>query len=257
MTDQPDSLAGKVVIVTGGSAGIGLGIVTALARRGAVVVSADRNQWPNATAAEPGKIDSVIADISDLQSIETLFDHVRSSYQRLDGLVSNAGVTICDDFLDFDPETLETLWRTNLRSVFLCAQHAGRIMREQGRGAIVNIASNHASSSVPGYEMYAATKGGIVSMTRAMAWSLGRYGIRVNSLSPGLTRTEALQRYIDQTPGIEADYASWHATGRYNTPTDIGEIAAFLLSDAAVGITGADLVADNGMSSILFNNTKR
>lgn len=252
MIGQCESLAGKVVVVTGGSAGIGLGIVTVLARRGATVISADRNA-PVITT--DGKIESVLTDVSDPASIRQLFDHIAATYGGLDGLVNNAGVTIQGDFLEFDPEHLETLWATNLRSVFLCTQHAGRMMRAHGKGAIVNIASNHASSSVPGYEMYAATKGGIVSMTRAMAWSLGPHGIRVNSLSPGLTRTEALQSYIEQVPGIAEQYARWHATGRYNAPADVGEIATFLLSDAAIGITGADILADNGMSSILFHET--
>lgn len=248
------SLDGRVVVVTGGGAGIGLGVVQVLAARGARVVVAEKD--PDFTAritATRGDVSVIPTDVAEPASIAALFTEITSRFGTLHGLVSNAGRTIQGTFLDFSLEDCEALWTTNLRSVFLCAQHAARLMQAGAQGgAIVNIASNHARASVPGFEMYAATKGGITAMTRAMAWSLGRHGIRVNALCPGLTRTERAQESINAKPGLEDVFNAWHATGRYNAPRDVGEVAAFLLSDAAIGITGAELIADNGMSSLLY-----
>jgi 3-oxoacyl-[acyl-carrier protein] reductase len=93
-------------------------------------------------------------------------------------------------------------------------------------------------------------------MTRAMAWSLGARGVRVNSLSPGLTATPHITSLIDNEPALSAHYLSLHATDRFNAPADIAEIAAFLLSDASIALTGTDLLADNGMSARLFHRAK-
>ena len=113
-----------------------------------------------------------------------------------------------------------------------------------------HIASNHAIASDVGYEGYAGTKGAIVAMTRSMAWSLGRDGIRANTLSPGLTMTEAVTRAASD-PARAATFTDWHATGSVNGVEDIGRVAAFLLSDASAALTGAEIVADQGMASRL------
>ena len=246
-------LSERVVIVTGGGAGIGLGIVEAAGALGAHIVVAEKNVALAESVAALGRnTDFIETDVSDPDSITRLFASVDDRYGRLDGLVNNAGLTITGDFLDFPLEKIELLWSVNLRGSLLCAQHAGRLMQKGRSGVIVNIASNHAFASVPGFEMYAATKGGMAAMTRAMAWSLGRYKIRVNAVCPGLTHTEAIALEVKANPELAAIYAGWHATGRYNDPVDVGKCVAFLLSDAAVGVTGATLVADNGMSSLLY-----
>jgi len=251
------ALDGRTVIVTGGGAGIGLGIVEVLARQGARVVMAEREAHGEAAAqalrATGADVRFIQTDVASEDSIDTLFAHIDDLYPRLDAIVNNAGLTIRGDFLEMPLRDWQALIDVNLRSVFLCAQRAARRMVRNGGGSIVNIASNHAGASVDGFEAYAATKGGIVAMTRAMAWSLGRHGIRVNSVSPGLTMTDNIRAAIAANPALERDYPTLHATGRFNEPGDIGEIVAFLLSDAANGFTGADLLADNGMSARLYN----
>ncbi len=250
---MPDALSldGRVVVVTGGGAGIGLGIVQVLAARGARVVVAEKDSGhAGRVAATPGDVTFIVTDVAEPGSVAQLFRKVGEQFGQLEGLVSNAGLTIHGELLDFSLEDCERLWTVNLRSVFLCAQHAARLMGSGG--SIVNIASNHARASVAGFEMYAATKGGIAAMTRAMAWSLGPRRIRVNALCPGLTRTEHAQAAIDAKPDLAGTFDAWHATRRINAPRDVGEVAAFLLSDAAVAVTGAELVADNGMSSLLY-----
>ena len=126
--------------------------------------------------------------------------------------------------LEVTPGDWDALMNLDLRGLSLCSQHAARVMVGKG-GVIIHISSNHAGATLPGAELYAAAKGGVNALTRAMALSLGRYGIRVNSISPGLT----------------------------DTPLDVGQVAVFLAPDAARSITGADLVADSGLSAQLYH----
>ncbi|WP_121861586.1 SDR family oxidoreductase [Burkholderia sp. Nafp2/4-1b] len=250
-------IGGRIAVVTGGGAGIGLGIVRVLAERGARVVMAERNASGEGVAetlrADRLDVRFVPCDVSDVQSIEKLFAYVEQQYGAIDGLVNNAGITIHEDFLEVPLEHWQRQIDTNLRSTFLCSQHAARMMRPVQRGSIINISSNHAGASMEGFECYAATKGGITSMTRAMAWSLGRYNIRVNSISPGLTSTDHIRQLIRENAELGRLYHSLHATHRINASEDIGELVAFLMSDASIAMTGADLLADNGLSAHLFN----
>ncbi|MCX2835817.1 3-oxoacyl-[acyl-carrier protein] reductase [Microbulbifer thermotolerans] len=242
----------KVVVVTGAAAGIGWGIARVCAEWGATVVLADIND-------ASGRAESLCAqgtesiylplDVSDAGAIEPFMEEVAGRFGRIDGLVNNAGVTIEGDFLDFDLGNLERLWQVNQRSVFLMCQAAARLM-EPG-SAIVNIASNHAGASVAGYEMYAATKGAIVAMTRAMAWSLGDRGIRVNSLCPGLTKTEAVAKVAEENPSLAKSFNKMHADNQYNTVEEVGYISAFLLSGCSGALTGSNITADHGLSASL------
>ncbi|AFV00520.1 SDR family NAD(P)-dependent oxidoreductase [Simiduia agarivorans] len=245
-------LAGKVVIVTGAAAGIGWGIAKTCAHAGAHVVLADINDAGTRVSelVEKGcSAEALRLDVSDPSAISAAVDSVFRKHGRIDGLVNNAGVTLEGDFLSFSLEKLNCLFEVNQRSVFLLSQAVARVM--QPGSAIVNIASNHAGASVAGYEMYAGTKAAIVAMSRAMAWSLGSKGIRVNSLSPGLTHTEAVARVAADNPGLAASFNKMHADNRYASVEEIGNLAAFLLSENAAALTGADLVADHGLSASL------
>ena len=248
------SLEGKRILITGAAAGIGLGIARACADAGASLIVSDINHERLVEVSrtlDADRVQAVKLDVGVPEDIRTFFETLGSDTKRIDGVVNNAGITIEADFLEFDADDLERLWATNLRSVFMICQQAARLMRRHGGGAIVNIASNHTGASVPGYEMYAATKGGITAMTRAMCWSLGPHGIRVNVLSPGLTRTESVARIAEQRPELAERFGAMHASGRYASVDEIGEAAAFLLSDAAAAITGAEIVADHGLSALL------
>lgn len=242
----------KVVIVTGAAAGIGWGIAQVCAEAGAIVVLADINDASNRveTLRDRGYESAYFPlNVGDAAAIAPFIDGVVERFGRIDGLVNNAGVTIEGDFLAFDLDKLDCLWEVNQRSVFLLCQAAAR--RMQPGSAIVNIASNHAGASVAGYEMYAATKGAIVAMTRAMAWSLGKKGVRVNSLCPGLTKTEAVAKVADENPALAASFDRMHADNKYNTVEEVGHIAAFLLSPCSGAMTGSNITADHGLSASL------
>ena len=249
-------LDGKRILVTGAAAGIGLGIARACATAGASLVVADID-YPRlvdktrSLTDDPQSLHPVELDVSKPADVRALFKDLETHFDRLDGLVNNAGITVEADFLGFRESDLERLWTTNLRSVFVLCQEAARLMMASGGGSIVNIGSNHSLASTPGYEMYAATKGGIAAMTRAMSWSLGSHGIRVNTLSPGLTHTEAVEGIVAARPRLLESFNRLHASGRYATVEEVGQTAAFLLSDNAAAITGAQIVADHGLSALL------
>lgn len=249
-------LEGKRVLVTGAAAGIGLGIARACATAGASLVVADIDyprlvDTTRSLTEDPQSLHTVELDVSKPSDVRALFRDLERRFDKLDGLVNNAGITVEADFLDFRESDLERLWTTNLRSVFVLSQEAARLMMSSGGGSIVNIGSNQSVASTPGYEMYSATKGGIAAMTRAMSWSLGCHGIRVNTLSPGLTHTETVERNVRARPRLLESFNRLHASGRYATVDEIGETAAFLLSESAAAITGAQIVADHGLSALL------
>lgn len=246
-----NNLSNKNVVVTGAGAGIGWGITNACVEAGARVIMADINPASEARAEELRQSGADVhfrtVDVSCPQSINDFCEWLELDVKRIDGLVNNAGITIEGDFLDFPFDQLERLWTTNLRSVFLICQRIARIMKAQGSGSIVNVSSNHAIASVPGYEMYSATKGGISAMTRSMCWSLGKFGIQVNTICPGLTQTEIISNMVKEKPELKHTFESMHATGSYNTVQQIGDVAVFLLSDASRALAGATIVADHGM----------
>lgn len=251
------SLENKVIIITGGSAGCGWGFTKACAEAGAYVVVADINPLSDdrteqviAVGHRPTYIHT---DVSDPNSIKSMVAQVIEQFSVIDGVINNAGLTLTGDFLDFEIETVERLINTNLRSVFLVCQEVAKHMRKRGSGAIVNISSNHAVASTAQYEMYAATKGGIVSMTKAMCWSLGRHGIRVNTLCPGLTRTEPINEMALNDPELEKSFNAMHATGSFNTVEQLGAVGVFLLSDASASVTGTEIMADQGLVASLCN----
>lgn len=243
------NLDGKHVIVTGAGAGIGLGIAKACRAAGAEVTGFDKS------TDGAGKLEEIGAtfmqvDVTDLDGFEAAIAEAHERAGRLDGMVNNAGVTIKVPFLEMTRDQMETLWTVNQRSVLVGCQAAGRIMAEAGSGAIVNLSSVHARATNPGHEGYAGTKAAIAAMTRAMAWSMGPHGIRVNAICPAMTRTEIVDAAM-QDPEKAALFRSWTADAEVTTVAEIGALAVFLLSDAGSALNGAEVVADRGMSALL------
>lgn len=238
-----------VALVTGGAKGIGRGIVQDLSQSGWLVAfcDTDRETGEQLAATDRRRIRFFHADVASEPDVERVVAATIEWGGRLDALINNAGIA--------DPETgpVEQLnlaqWQrrldVNLTGPFLVTKHAVPALRKSG-GAVVNMASTRALQSEPNTEAYAATKGGIVALTHALAISLGP-DIRVNCVSPGWIDTRAWQGGADAVPPLgDSDHAQ-HPAGRVGEPEDIAALVAYLISPAASFITGQNIVADGGM----------
>jgi len=220
------------ILITGGAAGIGAGIAKRLIQTGAQVIIADKQpaQIPGARAQ--------ICDISDESQVITLIANIEATEGRLDGLVCNAGFMIRKPIAELTLAEWSSVIATNLTSTFLLAKAAEKMLRA-AKGAILTIASTRAHMSEPHTESYAASKGGILALTHALAISLGP-DIRANVISPGWINTKG-------TPLSHDDHAQ-HPAGRVGTVEDIASLAAYLLGPESGFITGAEFIVDGGMT---------
>ncbi len=237
---------GKVVIVTGGGRGIGRCIAQSYAYAGGKVVIADINDVTGTeTAAQIKRTGNdaifIKTDVSVPSDIERLVKSADSEYGRIDVLINNAAVNKWNSPYSLSVDDWDRIINTNLRSVFLCSREAATVMKRNGGGSIVNISSTRAIMSEPDSEAYAASKGGIISLTHAMSVSLSKDRIRVNSISPGWIETEN----YTALRGIDHEQ---HVAGRVGKPEDIAAACRFLTSDESGFITGANLIIDGGMT---------
>ncbi|MGE0222202.1 MAG: SDR family oxidoreductase [Acetobacteraceae bacterium] len=230
MTDR----ARQVALVTGGARGIGAAIAARLARSGWRVVVADRD--PGGAAPPDGR--HVVCDVSDEAAVEALIQEIQTVERRLDGLVCNAGFGITKPVQALTLAEWSSVLGTNLTSTFLLTRAAIPLLR-QAHGSIVTIASTRAHMSEANTEAYAASKGGLVALTHALAISLGS-AIRVNCVSPGWIRTKG--------PEPNPDEHAFHPAGRVGVPEDIAALVAFLLGPESGFITGAEFVVDGGVT---------
>lgn len=242
-------LNGRVAIVTGGSQGIGLGVSLALARAGAQVVIADVAQDRLARAvAEVEALGSralgVHADVTRADSVNGLVHAALSRFGRVDILVNNAGVVVVKPITQQSESDWNTVLEVNLKGVFLCCHRVVQEMIKQHSGAIVNIASIAAFHYTVPHVPYAASKAGVVALTRDLAYEVARYGIRVNAIAPGPIETPMMGDAL--TPQQKEAYAKRVPLGRLGQPRDIGNAVAFLVSDEASFITGATLPVSGG-----------
>lgn len=236
----------KVVVVTGAGRGIGRSIARMYARHGAKVVIADRNfqdaqETERLIKEEGGEAFAIFADVSRPEDVVALMEKTEEIYGRLDILINNAGIGCWKSPYDLTVEEWDSVINTNLRGTFLCSREAAKIMRKNGGGSIVNIASTRAIMSEPDSESYAASKGGILALTHALAVSLGPDRIRVNAISPGWIETGDYEKLR------EIDHLQ-HPAGRVGKPEDIARACLFLTDDENGFITGTNLVIDGGMT---------
>ncbi|NOX70734.1 MAG: SDR family oxidoreductase [Gammaproteobacteria bacterium] len=243
-------LNGKTAIVTGGASGFGAGIVRRFISEGARVVIADINgDAARAMAAELG--DAALGlpvDVSSAADVETMVETTVRALGGIDILVNNAGVGHKPEPLDsLSEEMFDRIFEVNIKAVYRTAQQVVPVMKENGAGAILNIASTGGVSPRPNLTWYNASKGWVITATRSMAVELAAAGIRVNALNPVAGETPMLKTFMgEDTPEIRAKFLASIPIGRFSTPEDMGAAACFLCSDDASMITGVALEVDGG-----------
>ncbi len=254
-------LEGKVTVVTGSGQGIGKSICEEFARRGATVVASSRRESNGKPVADGivsngGKAVFVKCDVSLEEDVKNLISTTIEQFGRIDCLVNNAGVNFVKPFEEVVPTDWDRVINTDLRGTYLCSWYAIPHMLAAGAGSIVNITTVHTLACVPGAAPYDAAKWGVVGLTKAMAVELAPRGIRVNALSPGLINTNIWQQLQDAAPDKQAVFDYWWSNipmARVGEPDEIAKAAAFLAGDDASYITGANILADGGMTSQLIS----
>jgi NAD(P)-dependent dehydrogenase (short-subunit alcohol dehydrogenase family) len=239
----------RIAIVTGGSGGMGRAIAARLADDGCEVVTFDIRDTPEATALREARpIRLVTVDVSNRFAVEAALTRVESELGTPTVLVSAAGVLNRAPFLDVTDAEFERTLRVNLYGTFVCCQTVARAMVRAGRhGKIVNISSNSQAMATPNSAHYAASKGGVASLTRGMALELAPRGINVNLVCPGPILTD-MNREAFADPMYRAERERTIPWGRLGQPSDIVGAIAFLTSDESNFITGAALFVDGGQT---------
>ena len=246
-------LTGKVALVTGGNGGIGLGMAQGLAKAGARVVIAARNAQKSAAAVESLKAlgsDSfaLALDVTDEASVQQAFDEVAARCGRLDILVNNAGTTVRKPVDQLALAEWHQVMDTNLTSAFLCSRAAHPHLKAAGGGKIINIGSMMSIFGAPYAPAYAASKAGIVQLTKSTALSWAADQIQVNAILPGWFETELTDGARTQIPGLYERVKTRAAAGRWGQPSDIAGTAVFLASAASDYVTGTAIPVDGGFS---------
>jgi len=243
--------ANKIAIVTGAGNGIGQCIATRLAAEGAAVVLADKDEGAAKRVcadmvAKGSRAAACKVDICVPESVEAMFAFARTSFGPAHIMINNAGIGSQKNFVDTPLETLHSMLQTNVVGTFLCAQSAARDMIELGGGAIVNFSSHSGLLGSSGRAAYAASKAGIIGMTRVMAVDLAQHNIRVNTVAPGTVATERIKKSHN-----EERREAWLRSipmARYGEPAEMAAAALFLASEDASYITGQTLAVDGGFT---------
>jgi 3-oxoacyl-[acyl-carrier protein] reductase len=239
------SLDGKVALVTGGSRGIGAAISRELAKAGAKVAVNFRSgrEAADEVAAEIGGL-ALQADVSTPEEVQALVERVEGELGDIDALVNNAGVTRDTLIARMTDDDWQTVIDTNLRGTFNTSRAVSRKMLRRRAGSIVNLSSVVGVHGNPGQANYAASKAGIIGLTKALARELGSRGVRVNAIAPGYISTELTDVLNDEQRGLILQNTP---LGRLGEPEDVAGAVRFLCSDEAAFITGEVLLVDGGL----------
>ncbi|WP_457650628.1 SDR family oxidoreductase [Profundibacter sp.] len=241
-------LDGKTAIVTGAGSGFGAGIARKFADEGARVMVADINmEGAEAVAAEVGGIAQKV-DVANGESVAAMIKAAQEAFGQIDILVNNAGITHMPGPMEqVSEEDFDRVLAVNAKSVYLTARELVPLMKAAKAGVILNVASTAGVSPRPNLNWYNASKGWMITATRTMAVELAPFGIRVNAINPVAGDTPLLKTFMgEDTPEIRAKFLSTIPIGRFSTPEDMGNAAAFLCSDEASMITGVAMEVDGG-----------
>ncbi len=239
----------RVALVTGSGSGIGEGIAKTLSAKGVKVVindvdEAKINRVVQEIREAGGEVLGIAADITKLNEVDHMFQEIINSFGQIDILVNNAGIARDKSIKKMSEEDWDVVLNVNLKGVFLCSKVAAEYMREKNYGRIINI-SSRAWLGWPGQANYSASKGGIISLTRTLALELGRKGITVNAIAPGLIETPLWEALPDDA---KERLMKAQPTGRIGSTWDIAHAVAFFASDYAGYITGQTLFVCGGKS---------
>jgi NAD(P)-dependent dehydrogenase (short-subunit alcohol dehydrogenase family) len=249
---MPDRLKDKVVLVTGGSSGIGRAAAQLFVREGAKVVIADidaegAEATLQAVRGAGAEAHFVRTDVSKAADVEALVERIIELHGRLDCAYNNAGILAdMGSVVDCTEETWNRVLETNLKGTWLCMKHEIPQMLQQGKGAIVNTTATSGLKGGPYRCAYGASKAGIINLTKGAAIEYAEYGLRINVICPSHTRAPMLAQFFEQRPEIEAEFIAQAPMGRIAAPEEVAEGALWLCSDASSFVTGHVLAMDGG-----------
>jgi 2-deoxy-D-gluconate 3-dehydrogenase len=251
---NPFDLKGRTALVTGGNGGIGLGMARGLAQAGASVAVAGRDEKKNAEAVKALEALGVQAvglavDVRKEPSCRAMVEQAAEKLGRLDILVNNAGMNIRKAPQELSLADWNTVMETNLTSAFVCSQAAYPHLKRAGGGKIVNIGSMMSIFGAAYLAPYAASKAGIVQLTKALASAWAKDNIQVNAVLPGWIDTDLTRRARNELQGLNERVLSRTPAGRWGEPADLAGIAVFLCSRASDFVTGTGIPVDGGYSS--------
>ena len=256
-------LKDKVIIITGASRGLGAAMAGMCAAEGARVVCSapdelDLDRVVGGIRERNGIAHRIACDVTRLGDLRRLVDETVSTFGGIHGLVNNAGVNFVKPFVEVSEEEWDHVLGVDLRGAFFLSQYCARQMLKQNPagGSIVQIGSIHTLASLAGGAPYDAAKHGVVGFSKAAAVELARHRIRVNILSPGLCRTDIWKTIMAAAPSERECLDYWYSNipaQRLIEPDEIAACCVFLLSDASSAVTGANILADLGMTSLLMS----
>ncbi len=244
-------LDGKSTIVVGAGQGMGRQIAHALASAGARVLCVDLDATLAEKVADEVGGTACVANVLDVDEVQRIFDETEKAYGTVDILIDIVGMGLFKTFVDTTEEDWDRMFAINFRHVRLLMQGAAVRMKQNGGGVMVLIGSIDTVSSAPGHAAYAAAKSALLSLVRSAAMELAESNIRINAVSPGLTRTPRLAEMIDSRDG-----AAVEPLGRVGEPSDIAGAALFLAGGLADHITGQTILVDGG-ASVMYAYTPR
>jgi len=243
-------LKDKCAIVTGGASGFGNGIVRKFVAEGARVVISDMNRsGAEALASELGDAAAAVqVNVGVNADVAAMTAFALERFGRIDILVNNAGIThMPAPMEDISEEDFDRVFAVNAKSVYLTARHIVPLLKAQGAGAILNVASTAAVSPRPRLSWYNASKGWMTTATKGMAVELAPHGVRVNAINPVAGETPLLKMFMgEDTPEVRAKFLATIPMGRFSTPEDMGNAACYLCSDEASMVTGVCMEVDGG-----------